>query len=185
MGKKLLIVESPAKAKTIGKYLGPEFTVKSSVGHIRDLPKENGAIRIDKTGDESWTFTPKYEISEGKEQGEGRLGTQVRRQVVERSLSRKRSRPRRGGDRVAPQGSARARRRQEAVPSRHLQRDHQERSSQGRCRAARHRHAARRRAAGAQDPRPHCRLQGVAAPLEEHRVRQQPLALRGPRASAR
>ena len=67
MGKKLLIVESPAKAKTIGKYLGPEFTVKSSVGHIRDLPKENGAIRIDKTGDESWTFTPKYEISEGKE----------------------------------------------------------------------------------------------------------------------
>ena len=82
---------------------------------------------------------------------------------------------------MAPQGSARARRRQEAVPSRHLQRDHQERSSQGRCRAARHRHAARRRAAGAQDPRPHCRLQGVAAPLEEHRVRQQPLALRGPR----
>ena len=45
MGEKnLLIVESPAKAKTIGKYLGPEFTVMSSVGHIRDLPKESGAI---------------------------------------------------------------------------------------------------------------------------------------------
>ena len=61
MGKKLLIVESPAKAKTIGKYLGPEFTVRSSVGHIRDLPKENGAIKIEKTGEEL------------RRQGEGRL----------------------------------------------------------------------------------------------------------------
>ena len=67
MSKKLLIVESPAKAKTIGKYLGPEFTVRSSVGHIRDLPKENGAIKIARTGDGSWTFTPKYVVSEGKE----------------------------------------------------------------------------------------------------------------------
>ena len=46
MGKKLLIVESPAKAKTIGKYLGGDFAVKSSVGHIRDLPTENNAIKI-------------------------------------------------------------------------------------------------------------------------------------------
>ena len=37
MGKSLVIVESPAKAKTINKYLGPDFVVKSSVGHIRDL----------------------------------------------------------------------------------------------------------------------------------------------------
>ncbi len=67
MGKKLLIVESPAKAKTIAKYLGGDFTVKSSVGHIRDLPRENSAIRIAETGANQWTFTPVYVVSSGKE----------------------------------------------------------------------------------------------------------------------
>ena len=67
MGKKLLIVESPAKAKTIGKYLGGEFSVKSSVGHIRDLPTGNGAIKIAEAGEGKWTFTPTYVVSEGKE----------------------------------------------------------------------------------------------------------------------
>ena len=42
MGKSLVIVESPAKAKTINKYLGNDFVVKSSVGHIRDLPTSGG-----------------------------------------------------------------------------------------------------------------------------------------------
>jgi len=42
MAKSLVIVESPAKAKTINKYLGNEFIVKSSVGHIRDLPTSGG-----------------------------------------------------------------------------------------------------------------------------------------------
>lgn len=64
--KNLLIVESPAKAKTIGKYLGSDFVVKSSVGHIRDLPKENNAIKITETGPGAWSFEPKYEISDGK-----------------------------------------------------------------------------------------------------------------------
>ncbi len=58
---KLLIVESPTKTKTIGKYLGKEFTVTSSVGHIRDLPKSNkAAIDIDAG------FVPRYEISDKK-----------------------------------------------------------------------------------------------------------------------
>lgn len=58
---KLLIVESPSKAKTIGKYLGDEYVVKASVGHIRDLPKSNKQA-IDIPGG----FVPHYEISKGK-----------------------------------------------------------------------------------------------------------------------
>jgi len=59
---KLLIVESPAKAKTISKYLNNEYTVKASVGHIRDLPKSNK-----KALDIPGGFIPHYEISKGKE----------------------------------------------------------------------------------------------------------------------
>jgi DNA topoisomerase-1 len=59
---KLLIVESPAKAKTISKYLDGAYTVKASVGHIRDLPKNNRKA-IDIEGG----FIPHYEISPGKE----------------------------------------------------------------------------------------------------------------------
>lgn len=59
---KLLIVESPAKAKTISKYLDGEYTVIASVGHIRDLPKSNKKA-IDIEGG----FVPHYEISKGKE----------------------------------------------------------------------------------------------------------------------
>jgi len=59
---KLLIVESPAKAKTISKYLGKEYRVLSSVGHIRDIPKSSkDAIDIEAG------FKPNYVISEGKE----------------------------------------------------------------------------------------------------------------------
>ncbi|MEK7538462.1 MAG: type I DNA topoisomerase [Patescibacteria group bacterium] len=59
---KLLIVESPSKAKTIGKYLGDEYVVKASVGHIRDLPKSNK-----KAIDIPAGFVPHYEISKGKD----------------------------------------------------------------------------------------------------------------------
>lgn len=50
----LVIVESPAKAKTIGKYLGPDFEVKASMGHIRDLPKSKLGVDVN-------TFDPDYE----------------------------------------------------------------------------------------------------------------------------
>ena len=60
MTKNLVIVESPAKAKTIEKYLGADYTVKASVGHIRDLEKKKMGIDI-KNG-----FTPTYIIDEDK-----------------------------------------------------------------------------------------------------------------------
>lgn len=59
---KLLIVESPTKAKTIGKYLGSDYKVVASVGHVRDLPKSN-KLAIDIPGG----FIPHYVISSGKE----------------------------------------------------------------------------------------------------------------------
>ncbi len=59
MPKNLVIVESPAKAKTIQKYLGKDFEVKSSFGHIRDLPKKGMGIDLE-------TFTPDYEVSPDK-----------------------------------------------------------------------------------------------------------------------
>lgn len=59
MAKNLVIVESPAKAKTIQKYLGKDFEVKSSFGHIRDLPKKGMGINLE-------DFTPDYEISADK-----------------------------------------------------------------------------------------------------------------------
>lgn len=59
MSKNLVIVESPAKAKTIQKYLGNDFEVKSSFGHIRDLPKKGMGIDLE-------TFSPDYEVSADK-----------------------------------------------------------------------------------------------------------------------
>jgi DNA topoisomerase-1 len=60
MAKNLVIVESPAKAKTIEKFLGKDYIVKSSFGHIRDLPKKGLNIDIENN------FEPKYEISTDK-----------------------------------------------------------------------------------------------------------------------
>ena len=59
--KNLVIVESPAKAKTIGKYLGPDYVVKASMGHLRDLPKSKLGVDVDND------FEPDYRPIKGKE----------------------------------------------------------------------------------------------------------------------
>src|SRR5262249_59724741 len=61
MAKSLVIVESPAKAKTINRYLGSDFSVKASLGHIKDLPKKG--LGVDLKND----FEPSYEVIPGKE----------------------------------------------------------------------------------------------------------------------
>ena len=58
----LVIVESPAKAKTIGKYLGKEYTVKACMGHLRDLPKSTLGV------DPEQDFEPVYQPIKGKEE---------------------------------------------------------------------------------------------------------------------
>jgi DNA topoisomerase-1 len=60
MSKNLVIVESPAKAKTINKFIGKDYVVKASVGHVRDLPKSE--LGVDEV-----SFLPTYEVLEGKE----------------------------------------------------------------------------------------------------------------------
>ena len=60
MSKNLVIVESPAKAKTIEKFLGPDYVVKSSIGHIRDMPKKDMGIDLNNN------FLPTYAVSGDK-----------------------------------------------------------------------------------------------------------------------
>jgi DNA topoisomerase-1 len=61
MGKNLVIVESPAKAKTIEGFLGKDYIVKSSFGHVRDLVKKGYGVDVDNN------FTPTYEVQPDKE----------------------------------------------------------------------------------------------------------------------
>ena len=72
MSKNLVIVESPAKAKTIQKYLGKDFEVKSSFGHIRDLPKKGMGIDLQ-------SFTPDYEVSADKKKLVAELKASVKK----------------------------------------------------------------------------------------------------------
>jgi len=61
VGKSLVIVESPAKAKTINKFLGPKYLVKASMGHVRDLPAKSLAVDVERD------FAPEYKVVPGRE----------------------------------------------------------------------------------------------------------------------
>jgi DNA topoisomerase-1 len=72
MSKNLVIVESPAKAKTIEKYLGKDFVVKSSIGHIRGLPSKNGSVDV------ANKFAPKFEVNADKKKTIAELKREVK-----------------------------------------------------------------------------------------------------------
>jgi DNA topoisomerase-1 len=76
MAKNLVIVESPAKAKTIGGFLGSDYEIKSSYGHIRDLPKKGLGVDVDKK------FTPTYEVSEEKQKVATELKKAAKNKIV-------------------------------------------------------------------------------------------------------
>jgi DNA topoisomerase I len=76
MAKNLVIVESPAKAKTIGGFLGSDYEIKSSFGHIRDLPKKGLGVDIDKK------FKPTYEVSSDKEKVAAELKKAAKNKTV-------------------------------------------------------------------------------------------------------
>ncbi len=67
MAKGLVIVESPAKAKTIQKYLGSGFEVEASLGHVKDLPKSNLGVDVENN------FEAEYQVIPGKEKILARL----------------------------------------------------------------------------------------------------------------
>ena len=90
MAKSLVIVESPAKAKTIGKYLGKQYVVKASLGHVKDLPKKDLAVDVDND------FQPRYEVIEGKKKLMSELKAAAK--SVELGLPRGRPGPGRRGD---------------------------------------------------------------------------------------
>ena len=93
MAKALVVVESPAKAKTINKYLGKDFKVMASMGHIRDLPKSKLGVAVDEG------FEPVYEAIPARKKVIKAL--RVAAKERQSRLRRYRPRPRRGGDRLA------------------------------------------------------------------------------------
>ena len=123
MAKALVIVESPAKAKTINKYLGKQYVVKASLGHVKDLPKKDLAVDVEHG------FEPQYEVIEGKRKLIAELKQRpkasnpstwrlTRTAKAKRSATtcRKSCRTRKNGAKIYP---------------RDVQRDHQERHREG------------------------------------------------------
>ena len=67
MAKQLVIVESPTKAKTLERYLGPDYSVAASKGHVRDLPEDRMGVNLDDD------FEPEYEVRPDQKEIVGRL----------------------------------------------------------------------------------------------------------------
>jgi len=76
MAKTLLIVESPAKAKTIKKFLGSSYKVEASMGHVRDLPKSQFGVDIEDN------FKPKYITIRGKGELLKKLRAEAKKRIA-------------------------------------------------------------------------------------------------------
>ena len=119
--KYLVIVESPAKAKTIGKYLGPAYQVKACMGHLRDLPKSKLGVDVEND------FEPNYRPIKGKEDiirdlKQAAKDSDAVYQGSGHRLPRNRPGPRGRGHQLAPEAAAGPAGGQD-LPG-HLQRDH-------------------------------------------------------------
>ena len=151
--KNLVIVESPAKAKTINKYLGPDYEVVASKGHVRDLPKSRFGIDIEN----GWM--PTYRALKDRKD----VLAILKKQAAGADMVYLAPDPDREGEAIAwhlkeslgPQG------RQDSPG--HLQRNHQDRGQEGVRQRRRHRHGPRRRPGSAPLPRPRRRLQAQPA----------------------
>ena len=102
MAKALVVVESPAKAKTINKYLGRDYKVIASMGHVRDLPKSKLGVDVEDG------FEPSYEVIASRKKVLKELKDAAK--DADDDLHRDRPGPRRRGDRLAPGRGARQRR---------------------------------------------------------------------------
>ena len=168
--KRLVIVESPAKAKTIAGYLGPDFVVESSIGHIRDLP-ERAADVPEEIKDKSWgrlgvdvdnDFEPLYVVDADKK----KVVAELKRQLKDADELLLATDEDREGEAIAwhlhevlkPKVPVRR------MVFHEITKDAIERALDE---TARDRRAARRRAGDAPDPRPALRLRGLARALEE------------------
>ena len=149
MAKPLVVVESPAKAKTISKFLGDTFDVRASVGHVADLPSKGLAVDVDNG------FKPTYELTERGAQvvAELRIALEGR----QRAVPRDRRGPRGRGDQLAP---ARAPQAEGAGQADGVPRDHRSRDRPRRQQPPGHRLRPRRRRRDAPHPRPPVRLRG-------------------------
>ena len=158
MAKNLVIVESPAKARTLQKYLGRDFQVKASVGHVMDLPKSKLGVDIEHD------FAPEYQVLHGKKKIISEL--QGRGQGQGEHLPRARPGSRGRGDRLAHRRAPRQGAPEEHPP-RAVQRDHQARGAGGHPQPAGARPQPVRGAADAPHPRSPGRLPDQPAALEE------------------
>ncbi len=157
MAKNLVIVESPAKAKTIGKYLGKEYMVKASLGHVKDLPKKDLSVDVDND------FKPVYEVIEGKK----KLIAELKQAAKGADTIYLAADPDREGEAICfhlqeELQDVEAKNGAQVLPG-DVQRNHQERHSEGVREAAGGEPAPGGRAAGAAHPGPAGGLQDLAA----------------------